>query len=90
VKSELLFAIKEKFPYLLVGDVELAINCILNQMINTLVQGERIEVRGLGRFVLRHRPSRIARNPKTGETVSLTVKVGIHFKPGRTYALNTP
>jgi integration host factor subunit beta len=83
VKSELLFAIKEKFPDLLLGDVELAINCILNQLINTLVQGERIEIRGFGRFVLRHRPSRFARNPKTGETVSLTAKVGIHFKPGK-------
>lgn len=90
MKSELLFSIKEKFPNLLLGDVEMAINCILNQMVNTLVLGECIEVRGLGRFVLRHRPSRIARNPKTGETVSLTVKVGIHFKLGRTYALKTP
>jgi integration host factor subunit beta len=83
VKSELLFAINEKLPDLLLGDVELALNCILNQMINTLGQGERIEIRGFGRFELRHRPSRMARNPKTGETVSCPAKVGIHFKPGK-------
>ncbi|NOT13738.1 MAG: integration host factor subunit beta [Methylococcaceae bacterium] len=83
VKSELLFAINKKFPDLPLSDVELALNCILNQMINTLVQGERIEIRGFGRFVLRQRPPRIARNPKTGEAVSLPTKVGVHFKPGK-------
>jgi len=83
VKSELLFAINEKFTDLPLGDVELALNCILNQMINTLAQGERIEIRGFGSFDLRHRPPRLARNPKTGEAISLPAKVGIHFKPGR-------
>jgi integration host factor subunit beta len=56
VKSELLFALNEKFPELLLGDVELALNCILGQMGNALVQGERIEIRGFGSFELRHRP----------------------------------
>jgi len=83
VKSELLFAINEKFTDLPLGDVELALNCILNQMINTLAQGERIEIRGFGSFELRHRPPRLARNPKTGEAVKLPAKVGIHFKPGK-------
>ncbi|NOT12968.1 MAG: hypothetical protein HOP23_14225 [Methylococcaceae bacterium] len=31
-----------------------------------LVQSDRIEIRGFGRFDCRHRPPRIARNPKTG------------------------
>jgi nucleoid DNA-binding protein len=39
--------------------------------------------RGFGSFDLRHRPSRIARNPKTGEAVNLSAKVALHFKPGK-------
>jgi len=83
VKSELLLVINKKFPDLPIGDVELAINCMLNQMITTLIQGERIEIRGFGRFILRHRLPRLARNPKTGEAVSLPSKVSVHFKPGK-------
>jgi hypothetical protein len=44
VKSELVFALNEKFPELLLVDVELALNCILEQMISTIAQGERIEI----------------------------------------------
>jgi len=48
-----------------------------------LSQGGRIEIRGFGSFDLRHRPPRIARNPKSGEAVNLPAKVAIHFKPGK-------
>ena len=66
VKSELVRALNEKLPELQIRDVELALNCMLGQMVNALVQGERIEIRGFGSFDLRHRPPRIARNPKIG------------------------
>jgi integration host factor subunit beta len=83
VKSELVSALNEKLSELQVRDVELALNCILEQMIDALVPGERIEIRGFGSFDCRHRPSRIARNPKSGESVNLPAKVAVHFKPGR-------
>jgi integration host factor subunit beta len=83
VKSELVRELKEKLPELQQRDVELAVNCILKQMEDALAQGERIEIRGFGSFDLRHRPSRIARNPKTVESVNLLAKVALHFKPGK-------
>jgi integration host factor subunit beta len=83
VKSELVSALNEKLPELQIRDVELALNCVLEQMADTLVHGERIEIRGFGSFDCRHRPSRIARNPKTGEVVNLPAKVAVHFKPGK-------
>ena len=83
VKSELVRALNEKLPEHQLGDVELAVNCLLNQMIDALAKGERIEIRGFGGFDLHHRPPRIARNPKTGEAVQLPAKVALHFKPGK-------
>ena len=44
VKSELIRALNEKLPELQVRDVELALNCILGQMADALVQGNRIEI----------------------------------------------
>jgi len=48
-----------------------------------LSTGERIEIRGFGSFSLHFRPPRIGRNPKTGESVSLSGKHVPHFKPGK-------
>jgi integration host factor subunit beta len=83
IKSELVRVLNEKLPELQLRDVELALNCILGQLANAIVQGERIEIRGFGSFNLHHRPPRIARNPKTGEAVDLPAKVALHFKPGK-------
>ena len=82
-KSDLVNALNEKLPELQKRDVELALNCILGQLENALVQGGRIEIRGFGSFDVRHRPPRIAHNPKSGEAVHLPAKVAIHFKPGK-------
>jgi integration host factor subunit beta len=83
IKSELVQALKEKLPELQLRDVESALNCILGLMTNALAQGERIEIRGFGGFDLHHRAPRIARNPKSGESVNLPAKVAVHFKPGK-------
>ena len=83
VKSELVRAIHEKLTELQLSQVEAALNCILAQMANALVEGERIEIRGFGSFDLHHRSPRIGRNPKTGESVDLPAKVKVHFKPGK-------
>jgi integration host factor subunit beta len=45
IKSELVRALNEKLPELQVKDVELALNCILRQLADAIVQGERIEIR---------------------------------------------
>jgi integration host factor subunit beta len=82
VKSELLRALNEKLPELQQRDVELAVNCMLEQMTAALEEGERIEIRGFGSFNIRHHAPRVGRNPKTGETIDLPEKVVIHFKPG--------
>ena len=52
-------------------------------MSENLASGERIEIRGFGSFTLHHRPARIGRNPKSGESVTLEDKHVPHFKPGK-------
>ena len=46
-------------------------------------EGKRIELRGVGSFVLHHRPARTGRNPKSGEKVLIPEKRVPHFKPGK-------
>lgn len=82
-KSELIELIARKQTQFSQKDVEIAVNQILDSMIDTLSEGERIEIRGFGSFSLHHRKARVGRNPKTGETVKLEDKRVPHFKPGK-------
>ena len=82
-KSELIESLAKQQPHLALKDVELAVKCIIERMNQALATGERIEVRGFGSFSLHKRPPRVGRNPKTGESVALSVKHVPHFKPGK-------
>ena len=50
---------------------------------NSLVKGERVEIRDFGNFSLRKRDSRKARNPKTGVVVDVAAKSVPFFKAGK-------
>ncbi|MDX5300015.1 MAG: integration host factor subunit beta [Gammaproteobacteria bacterium] len=82
-KSELVEIIASKQSQLSVKDVELAVKTILDQMSQSLAQGQRIEIRGFGSFSLHYRAPRVGRNPKTGDSVQLPSKHVPHFKPGK-------
>ena len=82
-KSELIELIARKQPQLDYKDIKLVVKTLLEHMVSALSTGERIEVRGFGSFSLHYRPSRIGRNPKSGEPVSLSAKYVPHFKPGK-------
>jgi len=82
-KSELIELIARKQPQLSYKDIKLVVKISLEHMVSALSTGERIEIRGFGSFSLHYRPSRIGRNPKSGEPVSLSAKYVPHFKPGK-------
>ena len=82
-KSEVIERMVMKQTHLPAKDIELTVKHILSLMSESLASGERIEIRGFGSFSLHYRPSRIGRNPKTGEPVALSGKHVPHFKPGK-------
>ena len=82
-KSDLVARIGERFPALLTADAQLAVKLICDTMARTLRDGNRIEIRGFGSFGLTFRPSRLNRNPRTGERVQVPAKYVPHFKTGK-------
>lgn len=64
-------------------DVEGAVNTIFKSMTDALMNGDRIEIRGLGSFRVKERMPRIGRNPKTGEQVSIPARRVPHFTVGK-------
>lgn len=82
-KSDLIDKLSTECRQLSETTIEEATKQLLNLMTDTLAKDGRVEVRGFGSFNLHHRNPRTARNPKTGERVSVESTAIPHFKPGK-------
>jgi nucleoid DNA-binding protein len=63
--------------------VKRIIKALLDEIINELSKGNRLEFRDFGVFETRTRAARTAQNPKTLEPVEVPAKRTVKFKPGR-------
>jgi integration host factor subunit beta len=59
------------------------VNLIFNSMTDAMIDGERIEIRGLGSFVIKDYGTYTGRNPKTGEQITVSPKKLPFFKVGK-------
>lgn len=82
-KSELIDILVAKNPSLSLSHVDNSVREILEKIMLTLEQGDRVEIRGFGSFSLHYRSSRLGRNPRTGNRVSLSAKCVPFFKAGK-------
>ena len=82
-KSELIERLAKRYPQLVTKDAEIIVQTILNAMCNSLMVGDRVEIRGFGVFNLHYRLPRNGRNPKSGEVVKVPAKYVPHFKAGK-------
>ena len=82
-KSELIEEIASQTPNVSRRDIEIIVNAIFDSMTEALAAHNRIEIRGLGSFVAKKRNARAARNPRTGESVSVGEKYVPFFTAGK-------
>ena len=81
-KSELIEAVAEKSK-ITKKKAEDVVNLIFDSMTNAMAKGERIEIRGLGSFVVKDYKSYTGRNPRTGESIQVSPKRLPFFKVGK-------
>lgn len=81
-KSELIEALATK-KGLSYKKAEEIINVIFDSMTNALLDGDRIEIRGFGSFVVKDYQAYTGRNPKTGESIAVKSKKLPFFKVGK-------
>ena len=83
IRSELIQKIADENPHLFQRDVERIVNTIFEEITDALANGDRVELRGFGAFSVKTRGSRVGRNPRTGEAVSVDQKKVPFFKTGK-------
>lgn len=81
-KAELVERIAHKIN-LTKKDTERVVNLVFGSIMNSLAEGDKVELRGFGSFRVRVRNSRDGRNPRTGERVSIPAKKAPFFKAGK-------
>ena len=83
IKSELIARIAVGNHHLFHKDIERIVNVILDEIVDALSRGDRVELRGFGAFTVKHRAPRTGRNPRTGASVKVEEKFVPFFKSGR-------
>ena len=81
-KSELIEALAEEMQ-LPVREAASITNTIIETMSEALANGDSIEIRGFGSFVVKEYGSYTGRNPKTGEKIKVEPKKLPFFKVGK-------
>jgi integration host factor subunit alpha len=59
------------------------VEMIFDEIKNTLAKGEKIKISGFGNFVVREKHSRVGRNPQTGESIEISARRVLTFKPSQ-------
>ena len=65
-------------------DAEKALNALVETIEESMVKGEEVAFVGFGKFEIKERAERIARNPRTGEEIKVPAKKVVTFKAGKT------
>lgn len=82
-KSDLVRRLAEANPHLRHREAEVIVTAIFNAIAAALARGERVELRGFGAFTVKKRASHIGRNPRTGDSVSVSEKHNAFFRTSR-------
>ena len=81
-KIDLIQALKDS-NHLSRSEAEKVVNLFFDKMAEALVQGDRVEIRGLCSFFVKEYGGYIGRNPRTGEKVRIKPKKLPFFKVGK-------
>lgn len=65
------------------ADTKILIDELFEEVRKALENGENVRISGFGNFLLRDKPVRPGRNPKTGKEVDISARRVVSFKSGQ-------
>ena len=87
-KTELISAVAEKTG-LSKKDADSAVNAMLDAIVNTVAQNEKVQIVGFGTFELRSRSERQGRDPRTNSPITIPASRVPAFKAGKAFKDST-
>ncbi len=59
------------------------VELVFDTLKGTLSQGSKIKISGFGNFIVREKRSRVGRNPQTGESIEISARRVLTFRPSQ-------
>lgn len=81
-KADIVEALYEKVGFSKKEAADL-VELVFDTIKNTLAQGQKIKISGFGNFIVREKRSRIGRNPQTGESIEISARRVLTFRPSQ-------
>lgn len=84
-KEDIIKAVWNGLPNLTIKEAQKVYETTMNLIRDTLAEGETIEIRNFGKFMVKEKNSRIGRNPRTGEDAVITERRVVSFRPSKNF-----
>lgn len=81
-KADIVEALYEKVGFSKKEAADL-VELVFDTIKGTLSQGNKIKISGFGNFVVREKRSRIGRNPQTGQSIEISARRVLTFRPSQ-------
>ncbi len=81
-KADIVEALYEKVGFSKKEAADL-VELVFDTLKTTLGKGQKIKISGFGNFVVRDKRSRVGRNPQTGESIEITARRVLTFRPSQ-------
>jgi len=82
-RSDIIRTIQVQFKNMRATDAAMVLDTVVDEMISSIANDDRIEIRGLGSFQVRKHSTKNGYNPTTGETMIVPAGRTVLFKPSR-------
>ncbi len=81
-KADIVESIYEKIGFSKKESAEI-VELVFDTIKETLEKGQKIKISGFGNFVVRHKRPRIGRNPQTGQSIEISERSVLTFRPSQ-------
>ena|SRR3989338_8232774 len=81
-KADLVEQVYEKIGFSKKESSDL-VELVFDLIKESLEAGQKIKVSGFGNFVVRQKKSRVGRNPQTGQSITITARKVLTFRPSQ-------
>ena len=81
-KADIVEALYEKVGFSKKEAADL-VELVFDTIKGTLAKGDKIKISGFGNFVVREKRSRVGRNPQTGQSIEISARRVLTFRPSQ-------
>ena len=81
-KADIVEALYEKIGFSKKEAADL-VELVFDTLKGTLAHGKKIKISGFGNFVVREKRSRVGRNPQTGQSIEISARRVLTFRPSQ-------